>query len=195
MEPARTIHNGHPASDIAGIETPCAIGGHAAALMLYARVAGLPSDYVELYLSDFVDLYAAEMDRIPQASRRTPDFRTGCEVMRHAVFAVEEPRLQGHFACLLAAASDARRGADVHPAFASILSALASGEADLLLAMSAASARPSSSQADTPASALCNLRRLGLVEPASSGAEGAPALSALGRRFVAACLEPAIPQA
>lgn len=177
-------------------------GRHAAAVLLYAKIVGLPPDYVEVYLGDFVELYAEEMERIPNACRRPPDFRVGCEVMRHAAFAVEEPQLQRHFACLLATASDARKSHAAHPAFASILTGLTSLETGVLIAMCASFSRLTAScdelerlrallRVDSvPAldAALSNLRRLGLVERIGADAEGALAVSSFGRTFVSACL-------
>jgi hypothetical protein len=204
MQPARRARKEQPLSTVRNIRPPQdeGWGPPSAAVLLYAKIVGLPAGYIEAYLGDFTDMYAEEMERIPQASRRPPDFRTGCEVMRHVAFAVEEPHLQRSFACLLATASDVRNGDKAHPSFASILTGLTPVETGMLLALNASFPRfqPSGTEierlrahlragsADCITAGLSNLQRLGLLEGAPGDANGRLAISVFGRRFLYACL-------
>jgi hypothetical protein len=204
MTAARKVRKEQAFSAVSSIAPPGARGSAPpdAALMLYAKVVGLPADHIDAYLTDFRDTYAEVMRQIPEGSRRPPGFRIGCEVLRHVAFAVEEPQLQRWFACLLATASDAENSDKAHPCFAAILAALTSEEVCTLLAMNAAFPwfQPSPAElgrlraylrAESPealSAGLSNLQRLGLLQSAPADADARLSISDFGKRFLYACL-------
>lgn len=105
-------------------------------LRLIDNVVGLPTDFISKHLERFRDKYNQEVEKIPLEQRQQPALRTGCSVLRHVAYSVEEPEIQEMFACLLASASDKERSAKAHPGFASVINDLTPEEAGLLLTFS-----------------------------------------------------------
>ena len=105
-------------------------------LRLIDNVVGLPTDFISKHLERFREKYNQEVEKIPLENRQQPPLRTGCSVLRHVAYSVEEPEIQEMFACLLATASDKERSSKAHPGFASVINDLTPEEANLLLIFS-----------------------------------------------------------
>ncbi|WP_433301063.1 DUF4393 domain-containing protein [Actinoplanes sp. CA-030573] len=101
-------------------------------LKLWYPVARLFGESAAYFEDAFVDEMAAKTADIPSENMVTPPPSVLVPTMQVLSYIAEEPDLKELYLNLLTTASDDRRNADAHPAFAQVIKELTASEANLL---------------------------------------------------------------
>jgi len=169
---------------------PKALSPSAVVLSLGDR-AGVPVDLVETRLKEFCSRYSNGVGEIDGERRQKPAFRIGCEVLRHAWSAAEEPEIQAWLAQLLVTASNSETSSAAHPAFPAIIASLNFDDTRVLSSLNTAfhsipflltelerlRVFSGVESIDALSGSLSNLLRLGLLECEETGHEKSEEIS------------------